>query len=502
MKKHLLYILLMFSGMNIYAQGVDSVTLVMSGIGVTKQEATHAALRNAIEQAYGVFVSANTEILNDSLVRDEIITIASGNVYSYHELGASVLPNGNHEVMLQATLSAKKMVTYAQSKGAVCELVGGANYASSITANLQLIRLNQMNTRIAFEHLKKQLLQVAAHSEMVAFKLHVEEPELEDPNAEELYCIVPIRIEAYWGQGALQFVELMSNTLNALRLTSEQIEQLKHYKIPYYSAIYNTLKTTIDGGKEVGVTSGNFYAEIDFTDFLTPMMNSLLNPYYVVNNLNDKWGVNVAYTRRHNVLFQDQMLSWDASQLTQPYLGLITQREWRLRIRLEELAKVTNFEIVKYNPSQYKDIRITVPAKSLRATKLSDGTYAPSGDNYWLLQNEFGTFGHVRLHISEGWNYMPCVDMSIYIDDVFQHSGVIQVVVPVAYETLKKYHQFHQNISMKALSSTSTLMTFNPYAIIHSGISGGIYNTREDPQFSIILVLNTLFPEWNGILLE
>ena len=51
MKKHLLYILLIFSGMNIYAQGVDSVTLVMSGIGVTKQEATHAALRNAIEQA-------------------------------------------------------------------------------------------------------------------------------------------------------------------------------------------------------------------------------------------------------------------------------------------------------------------------------------------------------------------------------------------------------------------------------------------------------------------
>ena len=92
--------------------------------------------------------------------------------------------------------------------------------------------------------------------------------------------------------------------------------------------------------------------------------------------------------------------------------------------------------------------------------------------------------------------------MSIYIDDVFQHSGVIQVVVPVAYETLKKYHQFHENISMKALSSTSTLMTFNPYAIIHSGISGGIYNTREDPQFSIRIVLNTLFPEWNGILLE
>lgn len=55
-----------------YAQDSKEVTLVVNGEGSTKEEATHVALRSAIEQAFGTFVSANTTILNDELVKDEI----------------------------------------------------------------------------------------------------------------------------------------------------------------------------------------------------------------------------------------------------------------------------------------------------------------------------------------------------------------------------------------------------------------------------------------------
>ena len=47
------------------------VELVVNGDGPTKELATRNALRSAIEQAYGTFVSASTEILNDELVKDE-----------------------------------------------------------------------------------------------------------------------------------------------------------------------------------------------------------------------------------------------------------------------------------------------------------------------------------------------------------------------------------------------------------------------------------------------
>ncbi|MBO7223511.1 MAG: hypothetical protein J6V70_05210 [Kiritimatiellae bacterium] len=60
MKTINLFLVFIFSAALINAQTVDDVTLVVSGDGSTKEAATHVALRSAIEQAYGVFVSANT----------------------------------------------------------------------------------------------------------------------------------------------------------------------------------------------------------------------------------------------------------------------------------------------------------------------------------------------------------------------------------------------------------------------------------------------------------
>lgn len=45
-----------------YVQAQDEITLMVSADGMTKGEATKSALRSAIEQAYGAFVSSNTSI--------------------------------------------------------------------------------------------------------------------------------------------------------------------------------------------------------------------------------------------------------------------------------------------------------------------------------------------------------------------------------------------------------------------------------------------------------
>lgn len=91
--KKLLLIILLFLPLVSMAQPSE-VTLVVTGEGATKEAATNNALRSAIEQTYGVFVSANTEILNDELGRDEIATISSGNIQKYNEIACVDLPNG------------------------------------------------------------------------------------------------------------------------------------------------------------------------------------------------------------------------------------------------------------------------------------------------------------------------------------------------------------------------------------------------------------------------
>ena len=96
---------LAFLQMNAEILSNDEVTLVVSADGTSKDEAVKLALRSAIEQTYGAFVSSNTVLLNDELVKDEIVTVSSGNVKEYKELTSNKLPNGRTYVTLQATVS-------------------------------------------------------------------------------------------------------------------------------------------------------------------------------------------------------------------------------------------------------------------------------------------------------------------------------------------------------------------------------------------------------------
>ena len=108
----------------------NEVSLVVTGEGATKEEATNNALRSAIEQAFGVFVSANTEILNDEIVKDEIATISSGNVKSFEIISYSELPSGNKSIALDATISIGHLIAYSKTHGSKAEFSGavfGAN---------------------------------------------------------------------------------------------------------------------------------------------------------------------------------------------------------------------------------------------------------------------------------------------------------------------------------------------------------------------------------------
>lgn len=116
----------------------DEVTLVVSATASTEEEAIKTALRSAIEQTYGTFVSANTTLLNDELVKDEIVTISSGNIKEYNKIESYENTNGQISVVLKATVCISKLVTYAKSKGASTEFAG-----ASFAMNMKMLELNK-----------------------------------------------------------------------------------------------------------------------------------------------------------------------------------------------------------------------------------------------------------------------------------------------------------------------------------------------------------------------
>ena len=216
MKKLMSFALLcLMSIATLSAQGVEEVTLVVSGDGATKEEATHVALRSAIEQAYGTFVSSNTAILNDSLVKDEVVTISSGNIQKYTELACMQLENGKSYVSLQATVSLTQLVKYAQSKGAECEFAG-----ATFGANVKLYELNKANTEKALQNIQTVLENT---NDLFDYVLKMGETRITSANAVK----VPYTIRLYANQNTANFYNYMNTTLKSISYTEEQIQPFK-----------------------------------------------------------------------------------------------------------------------------------------------------------------------------------------------------------------------------------------------------------------------------------
>lgn len=228
MKKRIFIIaLFILSVFQVSAQNSDEVTLVVSADGVTKEEATKIALRSAIEQAYGAFISANTTILNDELVKDEIVTISNGNIKSYKEIANEDLPNGNIFVSLQVTVSINKLVSYAQSKGVETEFAG-----ATFAMNLKMEELNKRNE----EKIIADMFDVMERLYMtgIDYKISVDNPKATGQ--------ITANIDIIPNNNAVKACDLFYKTLQSLSLPKKKIKEYEEigkdvFNIGFYSIV-------------------------------------------------------------------------------------------------------------------------------------------------------------------------------------------------------------------------------------------------------------------------
>ncbi len=134
------------------ATPTDEITLTVSSDGPTKDEAVKNTLRSAIEQAFGAFVSANTTILNDELIKNEIVTVSNGSIKDYKEISSVQTADGSHLVTLTAIVSLNNLISYAKSHGNECEFAGNA-----FAMDMRLFELQKENERKVLENLLRQL---------------------------------------------------------------------------------------------------------------------------------------------------------------------------------------------------------------------------------------------------------------------------------------------------------------------------------------------------------
>lgn len=223
MKKIVVILLATALSLGMSAQPKD-VVLVVTGDGTSKEIATNNALRSAVEQAFGVFVSANTEILNDELVRDEIATITSGNIKSFKELSAEKAPSGDWFVSLQAEVSIGNLVSYAKSHGSSAEFAG-----NTFAANLRIRELNKQNEAVALDNLVAHVKRMS--HQMYDFKLYSDENPMYF--AELDAYVFSMGVEICPNETSVGVLRTIRDVLDALKMTPQEVEEYKKNNNPY-----------------------------------------------------------------------------------------------------------------------------------------------------------------------------------------------------------------------------------------------------------------------------
>lgn len=220
-----------------FAQSSEDVELVVTGDGPTKEKATLSALRSALEQVYGTMVSSNTKILNDKLVKDEIVSISTGIVKKYTYLSEKEV-NGKNYVVVKATVSPQKLITYAKSKGASTELAG-----ATFAANVRLQKLNEQNARIACRNISEMQEQIFPQCLDFTIKKISEPHKPTGYGMEDFYgrgrFIVEFTIEIRLNSNAIIIQELESQKPQTTRVIRQPADGL-------YKTIFDKFKIVDD----------------------------------------------------------------------------------------------------------------------------------------------------------------------------------------------------------------------------------------------------------------
>jgi hypothetical protein len=195
-----------------------TVSLVVTGQGKTPDEAKQSALRSAIEQAFGAFISSKTEILNDQVMADQITSVANGNIQKYDVLSEDQLPDGRWAISLKALVSVSKLTSFVESKGIAIEIKGGL-----FAINIKQQILNEQAESKAIE----QLIEIMNQSLKSSFDYTIKSSEPKSLDGTNNSWIIPMQVDVTCNKNISFCADYVTKTLAALTLNDDEVVTYK-----------------------------------------------------------------------------------------------------------------------------------------------------------------------------------------------------------------------------------------------------------------------------------
>lgn len=326
----------------------DEIQMVVFGEGVTTDEAVKNALLSAIEQNYGTFVSSNTSFINDEIVKDEIVTVSSGNIRSYKILNESI--NGNTcRVTLEAIVSLGKLASFVQSKGGSAELAG-----AQFAMNVKIEKAKLENMMMAIEHLKLEVAEMFKNC--YDYTIKVSEP-------------TPFRFKNA-GSRSMMPDNIMEGASINVKVTAS-FNKNAYEAIDYAKRTMKAILSAASADKKAKIDEENAYLTVIDPSFVTQMFNFYIsdgiNKYYPFVELKHHDGLErnyyysiLAWKQGDNVEEIVENISSNINGLCYPIIEYEKSNRVEFRFEnytfediigysMEEISKVTNISVAPLN---------------------------------------------------------------------------------------------------------------------------------------------------------
>ncbi len=263
MKKIILIITILVTT-SIYTQNSDIIKITTSASGITKEIAVQDALRSALEQSYGSFISTKTSIKNDELINDEIVSITNGDIHRYEIISEYIL-DGRYNVTIESEISLNQINTFKKQIGESATKFDGALFGVKI----KLQEINEKSERISLKNLFVSLYNIYNESIDITLDNYAEPKIISNTNN---YSI-DFEVGLAYNSNILTFNNHLTKSLKSIAMNQTENEL-------YSSLGKSTYRVILDG-------ENYYFRNIDSMHRIVDFLYSVISQNYFHYELSD-----------------------------------------------------------------------------------------------------------------------------------------------------------------------------------------------------------------------
>jgi hypothetical protein len=171
--------LLPLSGQEL-AKDNGSQIVVAEGVGASPDEALKDAFRNAVRQVVGAVIDAETQVRNDELINDKVLTYSDGFIKKFDEIDGSKKQSGGlHRIRIKAEVERKSLLAKLRSSTVVSTPVNGAGMFAEVAAKLEAEKEVNQILRKLFDGFPESCINARVLGEPKVIKTDTENATLE-----------------------------------------------------------------------------------------------------------------------------------------------------------------------------------------------------------------------------------------------------------------------------------------------------------------------------------